>query len=180
MFFSDIAPIKGCHGCLFVHVTFEREQTKFAGFRAINCLVVWVLSAFSRALLHETQTVCTHGGIAPVVLISSRRSPSNFDRGSRSGGGASTFNVYSHLGQGAAVDPYSQAGPSIVAPSNFYGGANPTIHSHRWVGRRCEHIILQNVQIVCLSLVALRLVWSFPMCLSLRSISCVKRINHRT
>lgn len=38
-----------------------------------------------------------------------------------SGGGASTINVYSHMGQGAMADPYFKDGPGIVAPKNFYG-----------------------------------------------------------
>lgn len=49
------------------------------------------------------------------------RDRSNAHRGSRSGGGASSFNVYSHLGQGAMSDPYAKEGLAIVAPNNFYG-----------------------------------------------------------
>eukprot|EP00904_Undaria_pinnatifida_P005946 jgi/Undpi1/2481/HiC_scaffold_13.g05860.m1 len=55
---------------------------------------------------------------------------SSEQRGSRSGGGASTFNVYSHLGQGAVTDPYSKDGPTIVAPRSFYRAIDPITHSH--------------------------------------------------
>lgn len=54
---------------------------------------------------------------------------SNAQRGSRSGGGASTFNVFSHLGQGAVESPFNQDSVATVAPRNFYGATDPINHS---------------------------------------------------
>ncbi|CAM9528096.1 unnamed protein product [Ectocarpus sp. 13 AM-2016] len=49
-------------------------------------------------------------------------------RGSRSGGGSSTFNVYSHLGQGDVDNPYEQHNLAVVAPRDFHGTTDPINH----------------------------------------------------
>lgn len=120
---------------------YQRQPARKSVDQAVSPLIAGMyVHVYTKLLLlwskycqhHENRIyVCSMGGCHRSYICARSESRSNAQRGSRSGGGASTFNVYSHLGQGAVEDPYSKDGPMIVAPRNFYGATDPINHSHR-------------------------------------------------